>query len=108
MGRANGITEEQLLDLGSFETSAAFTDLEKAVLEYATALSNTPVTVAEELTERLREHFDEAQMVELTATIAWENHRARFNRAFDIASQGYSEGAVCALPARKVLPPHRG
>jgi hypothetical protein len=46
----------------------------------------------------LRRHFDDAQIVELTAEIAWENYRARFNHALDIESQGFSEGSFCALP----------
>ncbi len=37
---------------------------------------------------------------ELTANIAWENFRARFNRGFDVAAQGFSEGAVCPIPER--------
>jgi hypothetical protein len=37
-------------------------------------------------------------MVELTSTIAWENYRARFDHAFGIDAEGYSAGAVCAVP----------
>jgi hypothetical protein len=39
-----------------------------------------------------------ALMVELTAAIAWENFRARFNHAMGLGAQGFSEGAYCALP----------
>jgi hypothetical protein len=39
-------------------------------------------------------------MIEVTAAIAWENYRARFNRAFNIGSQGFSEKGFCALPIR--------
>ena len=46
----------------------------------------------------LSEYFDEAQMVELTAAIAWENHRARFNHALGMGYQGFSEGSYCLLP----------
>ena len=63
-------------------------------------MTRTPVEVPDELFSRLREAFNEAQLVELTATIAWENYRARFNHAFGLESEGFSEGAVCALPAR--------
>jgi hypothetical protein len=49
----------------------------------------------------LREYFDERQMVELTA-IAWKNYRARFNHAFGLESQGFADGAYCALPERPV------
>jgi hypothetical protein len=39
--------------------------------------------------------------VELTAAIAWENYRARFDHAWDIGAQGFSEGAFCVLPERR-------
>jgi alkylhydroperoxidase family enzyme len=94
------VQEQQLLDLAIFRTSDAFTPLEKLVLELAVAMSATPADVPQELFASLRKHFDEAQLVELTATIAWEHYRSRFNRTFAIASQGFSEGAYCALPER--------
>ena len=62
-------------------------------------MTRTPVTVPEELFAALRRHFDDAALVELTAAIAWENFRSRFNRVFDVTAQGFSEGAYCALPA---------
>jgi alkylhydroperoxidase family enzyme len=49
---------------------------------------------------RLREHFTEGQLVELTSAIAWENYRARFDHAFGIEAENFSEGTFCALPAR--------
>ena len=63
-------------------------------------MTKTPVDVPQALFDALREHLDEKQMVELTAEIAWENHRARFNHALGIEAQGFSEGAFCALPER--------
>lgn len=50
--------------------------------------------------EALRAALSEEQLVELTAMIAWENFRSRFNRGFDVADQGFSEGAYCAIPER--------
>jgi 4-carboxymuconolactone decarboxylase len=94
------VTEAQLLDLAAFETSPAFTELEKLVLRYTVAMTQTPVEVPDELFAGLRRHFDPRQMVELTSAIAWENYRARFDHAFGIESAGFSAGAVCALPAR--------
>jgi hypothetical protein len=49
---------------------------------------------------RLRERFNEAELVELTSIIAWENYRARFSHAFGIEGENFSQGAVCALPVR--------
>ncbi len=98
MGREEGISEAQLRDLARFEESEAFSPVEKCVLRYAASLSRTPCDVTDEQVEALRERFSEEALVELTAMIAWENFRARFNRGFDVADQGFSEGAYCALP----------
>jgi hypothetical protein len=70
------------------------------VLDYAEAMTLTPVEVPDELFATLREHFNEARLVELTAAIAWENYRGRFNHAFGIEAQGFSEGSYCPLPER--------
>jgi alkylhydroperoxidase family enzyme len=95
-----GVTEQQLRDLGRYETSDAFDEAERAALDLAVAMARTPAEIPSEITERLRGHFDEAQIVELAATIAWEHFRARFNRVFGVRSSGFSEGAFCALPER--------
>lgn len=99
MGRKQGIPEAQLLALSTFESSPAFSDLEKLVLHYAVAMTETPVSVSDDLFAELERHFIPRQLVELTTAIAWENFRARFNHAFGIKSAGFSEGAFCPLPA---------
>ena len=100
MGREAGISEEQIRELSAHERSAAFSPLERLVISYAVEMTKTPVEVPDALFATLREHFDEAQLVELTAAIAWENYRARFNHVFSIEAQGFSEGAYCPLPER--------
>ena len=90
-------------EMPRYRDSAAFTPLEKLVIEYAERMSLTPVEVSDELFDKLRAHSDNAQLVELTASIAWENYRARFDHAFGIDSQGFSEGAYCALPERPAV-----
>ena len=86
-----------------YERSTAYTPLERLMIEYAVEMTKTPVEVPDALFAAFREHFDEAQIVELTAAIAWENYRARFNHALDVGSQGFSEGAHCPLPERPTL-----
>ncbi len=95
----SGLTDEQLLALPRYRESPLFTELEKLVLDYAVAMSRTPVQVSDALFARLRQHFDDAQLVELTYLIAHENFRGRFNLALGIGAAGFSEGMVCALPA---------
>ena len=80
-------------------TSPLFSELGKLVLDYAVGMSRTPVEVSDELFDRLRQHFDDGQLVELTHHIALENMRGRFNLALGIGSAGFSEGMVCAVPA---------
>ncbi len=99
---AAGISEAELRALPNYASSDLFGELEKLVLDYATAISRTPVQVSDELFARLAEHFDEPQLVELTSVIALENFRARFNWAFGLAGQGYSEGAYCVRPESRV------
>ena len=70
------------------------------MLAYAEGMSRTPLAVPDDLIAELGKHFDERQMVELTASIAWENWRARFNHALGIEAQGFSEGAFCPIPER--------
>jgi len=94
------VTEAQIAELARFESSPAFTDLERLVLRYAVEMTRTPVEVPNALFAELRARFSEAQIVELTAAIAWENYRARFDHALAIDAQGFSEGAYCVLPER--------
>jgi len=73
-------------------------ETERLVLRYADAMADTPVDVPDDLFEELRTRFTPPQLVELTSAIAWENYRARFDHAFALGSEGFSDGAVCALP----------
>jgi alkylhydroperoxidase family enzyme len=98
VGRKAGITEQQLHDLANFESSPHFTEDEKLVLRLAVLLTRTPSNVDDESYEVLRRRFSELELVELSATIAWENYRARFNRTFALESEGFSEGNFCPLP----------
>jgi alkylhydroperoxidase family enzyme len=77
-----------------------FSETERLVLEYADAMTQTPVEVPETLFAKLREKFSEAQMVELTASVAWENYRARFDHAFGVKAEGFTTGSYCAVPVR--------
>src|SRR5262245_2727687 len=99
VGRQQGLTEEKLAALSDPAHSEALSDVEKLVVRYADAVTDTPVEVPDELFDQLRRHFNEKQLVELTSAIAWENYRARFDHAFGIEAEGFSEGAYCVMPA---------
>lgn len=83
-GSNAGVSDERIAALPDFRTSPLYSDAERAALEMADALTDTPAEVPDELFERLRGFYDAPQLVELATTAALENFRARFNRAFRI------------------------
>ena len=97
--RNSGLSDEELLALPGYRSSNLFTDREKASLDYAVAVMRTPVEVTDELFARMRAHFDDRQLVEITALLTLVN-LDRFNAAFGIGSAGFSDGLVCVPPDR--------
>lgn len=83
-GSTAGVSEEKIAALPEFRTNDLYTEAERAALELADAQTALPVDVSDELFERLRQHYNEVQLVELAATAALENYRARFNRVFRV------------------------
>jgi len=100
--RNSGLSDEELLALPAYRSSDLFTTREKVALDYAVAVMRTPVEVTDELFAKMREHFNEKQMVEITAHLMVVN-LDRFNAAFDIGSAGFSEGMVCVVPDRPAV-----
>jgi alkylhydroperoxidase family enzyme len=94
--------QNQNLDLAKasqvprWRESEVFTPLERDVLEYAEAMTNTPPTVTDELSARLLDRLGPAAMIELTVFIAFSNFATRSNNALGIESQGFS--AACQIP----------
>jgi alkylhydroperoxidase family enzyme len=82
-----GTSNEKIDALGDYATNPLFTDAEKVALEYADAITDTYRDVDDELFARLRQHYDDDTIAELTMIISWENASSRFNRAFRIPSQ---------------------
>ena len=63
-----------------------FNAKEQLVIELADAMATAPANISDDLYNRLRDEFSEEQLIELSAQIAFENFRARWNRVFDIGS----------------------
>jgi alkylhydroperoxidase family enzyme len=97
--RNSGFSDEELLALPRYRESDLFTEREKTALDYAVAVMRTPVEVTDELFARMKKHFSNEQMVEITALLTVVN-LDRFNAAFGIGSAGFSEGRVCVPPDR--------
>ena len=84
--------------------SEVFTPLERAVMEYAEAMTNTPPTVTDELSGRLLEHLGAPGLVELGAVIGFANYTTRCNTALGIESEGFSDACEVPLAARPGRP----
>lgn len=87
MGSAAGVPAEKLAALADHAASPLFDERERTALAYADAVTRTGEDVHDDLFARLRSHFDEDQIVELTAVIAWENASSKFNHALGVPSQ---------------------
>ena len=87
--------ERKVAELAEWRGSGAFSAPERAALEYAERMTRTGEKVDDALFAALKACFSEPQIVELTAAIALENFRSKFNPALGVESQGF-----CLLPKR--------
>ncbi|HEX2149425.1 MAG TPA: carboxymuconolactone decarboxylase family protein [Actinomycetota bacterium] len=102
-----GLDEVKASEVPRWQNSTVFTPLERDVMEFAEAMSRTPMTVTDELAARLLDQLGSAAMVELTALIAFANMTTRSNAAMGIKSQGFSKACKVPLaqpPARYATP----
>ena len=91
-----GLDEAKASEVPRWRESSVFTPLERDVMEYAEAMSETPPRVTDELFARLLEQLGAPAMVELTAWVAFSNMTTRSNTAMGIEAQGFSK--ACTLP----------
>jgi len=82
------LSDDKILALPDYATSPLYTEAERAALEYADCMTLSGRDVSDALFARLRRHYNDDALVELSATIAWENASSKFNRALRIPSQG--------------------
>jgi len=87
----DGVDPKKVEDISHWRNSSAYSDLERAVIEFAEAASRTPIEVSDELVERLRRDLDEDAVVELAMMVAVENLRSRFNSSLGLTSQGFKD-----------------
>lgn len=85
---------DKVAEVLNWRASKLFSASERVALEYAERITYTDQQVDDALFAELRRHFSEAQIVELTAAIAMENFRSKFNPPLGIEAQGF-----CVVPA---------
>ena len=93
-----GLDVRKLREVPRWRDSEVYTPLERDVMEYAEAMTATPPTVDDVLVARLREHLDDAALMELTAMVSLENMRSRTNASLGLTSQGFKD--TCDVPVR--------
>jgi AhpD family alkylhydroperoxidase len=91
-----GLDEAKASEVPRWRESPVFTSLERDVMEYAEAMTETPPRVTDEMSARLLKQLGAPAMVELTALIAFQNMNTRSNTALGIEAQGFSK--ACKLP----------
>ena len=87
--------EAKLAEVSTWRDSRLFSEMERVALEYAERITYTDQKVDDALFARVKQYFSEAQIVELTAAVALENFRSKFNPTLGVESQGF-----CLLPRR--------
>jgi alkylhydroperoxidase family enzyme len=85
--------EKKLAEVATWRDSALFSEPERLALDYAERMTITGERVDDAFFARLTQHYSEAQIVELTAAIAFENFRSKFNPPLGIEAQGF-----CLVP----------
>ena len=95
-----GLDEVKASEVPRWRTSTAFTPLERDVMDYAEAMSETPPRVTDELFGRLLDRLGAPAMVELTASVAFANMTTRANTALGIEAQGFSRACKRPLAPR--------
>lgn len=83
------------MEVTRWRDSTLFGEAERLALEYAERITYTDQAVDDAFFARLKQHFTEAQIVELTAAVALENFRSKFNPSLGIEAQGF-----CLIPQR--------
>jgi len=81
------VTDEEIREIPNWEHSKILGERDRVAIEYAEEMSKTPVRVSDELFAKLKKHFSDEQIVELTASVAYENYNARFTHALHIGSE---------------------
>ena len=84
-----GASDDKVRQVPAWRDSTLFSQMERDALEYAEKMTITGEKVTDELWTRLRAHFTEAQLVELTAAVALENFRSKFNVPLGVEAQGF-------------------
>jgi AhpD family alkylhydroperoxidase len=89
IGMDSGLEASKIGSVGTWEADAELGERERLALEYADVVTLSGEEVTDDLFERLRAQFSEAEIIELTFAIAVENLFSKFHNALEVESQGF-------------------
>ncbi len=108
MAHNRGLAVEKAREVPRWRTSTVFAPVERRVMEYAEAVSQTPPTVSDELSAALLVDLGPDGLVELTARIGFMNLAARSNIALGITSEHFADACglepLATRPAQAATP----
>ena len=99
-----GLPESKLAALARYRDSAEFAPREVAALEFAEQVVRDDQEVSEACWGELREHFSEAEAVELMFIVGYQTFASQFAKAFALVPQGLAPQALLPRPATATLP----
>jgi hypothetical protein len=91
-------------ELNDYETSAAFSPLEKLVLRYADRMTETPVDVGDDSSPCCASIWMSPSWSSSPPPSRTKTCARAMNHALGYGAAGFSNGAACALPAQRTLP----
>ena len=90
VGVKAGIAPEKLAALEDYQTSPEFSERERVALEFAERVVRDDREVSDDCFDRLREHFSEGEVLELTFIVGYQTFASKFAKAFQLVPQGFS------------------
>ncbi len=102
MAHNHKLDEAKAREVPRWREASVFSPLERRVMEYAEAMSQTPPAVTDELSAELLDELGPAALIELTARVAFINMSARMNITLGIRSEGFADS--CGLPPLATRP----
>ena len=90
VGVKAGVPGEKLVEVLTFQESPRFSERERAALRFSERVTRDDLEMSEECLAQVREHFTEAEIVELTFIIGYQTFASKFAKAWRLAPQGFS------------------
>jgi alkylhydroperoxidase family enzyme len=90
VGVKAGVPSEKLAEVLTFQESSRFSERERAALRFSERVTRDDLEMSEDCLAQVREHFTEAEIVELTFIIGYQTFASKFAKAWRLTPQGFS------------------